>query len=120
MAHFARIDENNVVVDVIVVSNSDAPDPAPHNSEPIGQQFIASIGLDGLWLQTSYSRKFRGKYASVGMVYIPDLDVFVWPKPAESWVLDGNYDWQAPVPMPSESGPWVWDEDTLSWVEITD
>jgi len=82
MAHFAHID-NNVVVEVIVISNDAAPDPAPDN-EAAGQAFIADVlGLAGEWLQTSYNANFRGEYAGVGYTYDPDRDEFVAPPEPE-------------------------------------
>jgi len=82
MAHFARI-ENNNVEDVIVISDNVAPDPAPNN-EALGQAFIADVlGLPGTWLQTSYNGNFRGVYAGIGYTYDPDLDVFVAPPEQE-------------------------------------
>lgn len=79
MAHFAQLDSNNVVVQVIVVNN-DALGNLPYpESEPVGQEFIASIGLEGTWLQTSYNANFRGRYAGIGYTYDPDLDVYVAP-----------------------------------------
>jgi len=83
MAHFARVDNNNVIRQVIVISDDDAPDPAPDN-ESQGQQFIADVlGLAGTWLQTSYNGNFRGRYAGVGFTYDPDLDEFVPPPEPE-------------------------------------
>jgi hypothetical protein len=79
MAHFVKIDENNVVRQVIVVRNEDILDENGNESEAVGQAFIASIGLDGTWLQTSYNSSFRGKYACPGEVYDPELDEFVAP-----------------------------------------
>jgi hypothetical protein len=79
MAHFAKIDNNNVVRQVIVISDEVAPDPAPDN-EAQGQAFITDVlGLAGEWKQTSYNGKFRGMYAGVGFTYDPDLDEFVAP-----------------------------------------
>lgn len=119
MAYFAQLDETNTVVQVIAVSNDDAPDPATTNSEPLGQTFIADIlGLPGEWRQTSYNNNFRKQYAGPGFTYDPDADVFVAPKPFPSWTLDANHDWQPPTPMPAAGGPWSWDEDSLSWLEI--
>lgn len=78
MAHFARID-NNVVQQVIVISDDVAPDPAPNN-ESAGQAFIANVlGLSGEWKQTSYNGTFRSVYAGVGYTYDPVLDEFVAP-----------------------------------------
>ena len=79
MAHFARINDENVVQEVIVISNDEAPDPYPE-SEPIGQAFIAdTLKLDGVWLQTSYHGNFRGRYAGPGYLYDPTVDEFVIP-----------------------------------------
>ena len=78
MAHFAKI-ENGIVREVIVVNNSDCAGGDYPLSEPIGQDFIAEIGIEGEWLQTSYNGNFRGSYAGIGYIYDPDLDVFVAP-----------------------------------------
>lgn len=78
MAHFAKI-ENDTVTSVIVVSNDDCGGGDFPDSEPIGQAFIASLGLNGLWLQTSYHANFRGCYASAGWTYDAHLDEFVAP-----------------------------------------
>jgi len=79
MAHFAQVD-NGIVQRVIVVSNDDAPDPFPE-SEALGQAFIASLGLGGEWVQTSYHGTFRGCYAGIGYTYDPELDEFIPPEP---------------------------------------
>jgi len=81
MAHFAKI-ENGVVKQIIVVSNDDCGGGEFPESEPIGQAFIASLGLDGLWLQTSYHSNFRANYAA-NCTYNADLDEFVLPPRAE-------------------------------------
>jgi len=79
MAHFARID-NNTVVEVIVISDTDCPDPAPDNEQQ-GQAFIAdTLGLPGTWLQTSYNGNFRGVYAGIGYTYDSALDQFLPPQ----------------------------------------
>lgn len=76
MAHFAKI-ENGVVSQVIVVSNDDCGGGDFPQSEPIGQAFIASLGLSGQWLQTSYHANFRGKYAGISDKYVIALDEFI-------------------------------------------
>lgn len=124
MAHFAKIDDTGTVIDCIVISNDVAPDPAPTNSEPLGQAFIAGLAakdarLAGTWKQTSYHGSFRKQYAGIGYTYDSVADVFISPQPFASWTLDENYDWQPPIPMPSD-GIWVWDEATMSWVEVAD
>ena len=82
MAHFALV-TNSIVVQVIVVANSDCGGGEFPESEPIGQAFIASLGLDGNWLQTSYHANFRGAYAGIGYTYDAELDEFVAPAPIE-------------------------------------
>jgi len=79
VAHFAQV-ENDIVSNVIVVNNSDCGGGDFPDSEPIGQDFIASIGIEGDWLQTSYNNNFRGQYAGQGMTYDPVLDEFVSPQ----------------------------------------
>jgi len=78
MAHFAKV-VNGVVQQVIVVANDDCAGGEFPEGEHVGQAFIASLGLEGLWLQTSYHANFRGCYASAGWTYDADLDVFVPP-----------------------------------------
>jgi len=82
MAHFAQV-QDNIVRDVIVVNNSDCGGGDYPDSEPIGQAFIADIGIKGDWLQTSYNNNFRGQYAGQGMTYDPTLDEFVSPQEEE-------------------------------------
>lgn len=79
MAHFAKID-NNMVLQVIVVDNSDCGGLEFPDSEPVGQEFLASLGLEGEWLQTSYNNNFRGTYAGVGFTYDEESDTFVAPE----------------------------------------
>jgi hypothetical protein len=78
MAHFAKV-ENNIVQDVIVVANSDCGGGEFPESEPVGQSFIASLGIQGEWLQTSYNGSFRGIYAGFLYTYDAELDEFVSP-----------------------------------------
>jgi hypothetical protein len=82
MAHFARITADNIVDYVIVINNDDAPGDFP-DSELIGQQFIANLGLKGIWLQTSYNNNFRGRFAGIGHTYDPAIDEFVPPTPTD-------------------------------------
>ena len=76
MAHFALINDDNVVQEVIVISNDDVDNLPFPQSESIGQQYIASIGLTGTWLQTSYNANYRGIYAGIGDIYDPESDTF--------------------------------------------
>lgn len=113
MAHFAQIDGDNKVVRVLVV---------PDDQEHRGQEFLANdLQLGGNWIQTSYNGRIRRRYAGIGFDYDPLADVFIEPKPFASWVLDSNFDWQAPVPKPADANEYTyWDEPSLSWVTPND
>lgn len=76
MAHFAKMSSGNKVDEVIVVSNADCDDLPFPDSEPVGQAFIASLGIEGTFLQTSYSGSFRGAYAGIGYSFNPLLGEF--------------------------------------------
>ena len=123
MAHFARIDENNVVQQVIVVANKDTADADDNELESIGVAFCQKL-LGGNWKQTSYNGNFRKHYAGIGYTYDADLDAFIPPKPFPSWTLDDNCNWQAPVPMPADAGTgeppkmYLWDEAAGDWVLV--
>ena len=114
MAHFAKLDENNLVIEVHSVAN-EALDS--QNEEASGIAFLTEwSGGYTNWKQTSYNNKIRKRYAGVGFSYDVINDVFIQPQPYPSWSLDQNFDWQPPTPMPTE-GEWYWDEDSLSWLE---
>lgn len=116
MAYFAELDDDDNVVQVISVSNNDAPDPAPSNSEPRGQAFIASLGLSGRWVQTSYNGTFRKNYAGLGYTFDAARNAFIPPQPFPSWTLnEDTCQWHAPVPYPDDGGVYQWNEDTQSW-----
>jgi hypothetical protein len=118
MAHFAELDENNIVKQVVVVHNNELLDENGNESEAKGIQFCQSL-FGGNWIQTSYNGKIRKNYAGVNYSYDKESDVFIQPTPFESWVLNRNtYLWEAPVPIPNDGKPYSWDEASLSWVEI--
>jgi hypothetical protein len=79
MAYFAKI-QDNIVQEVIAISNIDCDDLPFPESEPVGQAFIASLDLEGAWLQTSYNANFRGIYAGIGYTYDEDSDCFIAPE----------------------------------------
>lgn len=117
MAHFAKI-ENNIVTQVIVVSNEDCGNLEFPESETIGKEFISSIGLNGNWIQTSYSAKFRKKYAGIGDEYHQEIDAFVYPKMFNSWIFNSEKCiYEAPIEKPSE-GKYIWDEEQLNWINV--
>ena len=99
MAHFAQLDENNVVTQVIVVSNEDTSDSNGVEVEEIGVAFCKKLlGADTNWKQTSYNNSFRVRYAGISYTYNEELDAFVPPKPHNSWVLvEETADWQSPL-----------------------
>jgi hypothetical protein len=116
MAHFAQLDENNVVIQVIVVANRDTADANGVEKEYIGAAFCERL-LGGTWKQTSYNGNMRKNYAGVGYTYREDIDAFVPPQPYPSWTLDENAQWQPPVPYPNDGSLYVWDEATQSWIK---
>ncbi len=117
MAHFAQIDENNMVVSVIVVDNKDTADANGVEKEYIGAAFCERL-FGGTWKQTSYNGNIRKNYAGIGYTYHSDIDAFVSPQPFPSWTLDADAKWQAPVAMPTDDKMYSWDEATTSWIEI--
>jgi hypothetical protein len=124
MAHFAQIDENNVVTQVIVVANSDTADASSVEKEHIGAAFCEKL-LGGTWKQTSYNGSIRKNYAGLGYTYDSERDAFIPPKPFASWILnEESCLWDAPVAMPEDAGTgeppkrYSWDEATTSWVEV--
>jgi hypothetical protein len=119
MAHFAQLDENNVVTQVIVVANDELLLDGVEN-ETKGIDFCKSLlGEDTRWVQTSYNGNIRKNYAGIGYTYDPVADHFFAPQPYPSWTLDTDAKWNAPTPMPVEEGKFfTWDEPTLSWVEV--
>ena len=115
MAHFAQIDENNVVVNVLVV---------PDEQTSRAQDFLNDLGMEGTWVQTSYNTvanihllggtPMRKNFASVGFCYDPVHDAFYPPKPFPSWKLNENtFLWEPPTPQPQYG--YAWDEQALAW-----
>jgi hypothetical protein len=124
MAHFAQLDENNIVTQVIVVSNNELLDANGIEREEIGVAFCQRL-FGGNWKQTSYNNNFRKRYAGIGYTYNVELDAFVPPKPYASWILDNDVaNWKAPVDIPADVGQgeppktYEWDEETISWKEV--
>ena len=117
MAHFCKL-ENNVVTQVIVVSNQDILDAQGQESEQKGIDFCSNL-LGGTWKQTSYNGRIRKNYAGVGYTYDESRDAFIAPKPFNSWLLnETTCQWKAPVDMPIDDKRYTWDEETTSWKEL--
>ena len=126
MAHFAQIDSDNIVTQVIVVDNSDAP------NEAAGISFCQELlGANTNWVQTSYSNNIRFRYAGTGMKYDSTNDVFYEQQPYTSWGLNtSTWAWDAPVALPDDAGVddvdnpteyvnYTWDESSTSWTNRT-
>ena len=117
MAHFAKL-ENNVVTQVIVVSNQDILDEQGQENEQKGIDFCSNL-LGGTWKQTSYNGNIRKNYAGVGYKYDAALDAFIPPQPFASWTLNNETaQWEAPTPCPTDDKRYTWDEATTAWVEV--
>jgi hypothetical protein len=112
MAHFAELDENNVVLRVLVTDNND-----PNGDE--GYQWLLD-NLGGTWVKTSYNASVRKNFAGIGYSYDSQLDAFIPPKPFGSWLLNNNTcQWQAPTPRPTDGFTYIWNEGELAW-ELAD
>lgn len=118
MAHFAQLDNQNTVLQVIVIHNNELLDNGVE-SEAKGIAFCQSLFPNTRWVQTSYNGNIRKNYAGVGFLYDPIRDAFIPPKPYPSWVLDeATCRWEAPVPYPTDGERYVWDEDSVSWAHV--
>ena len=117
MAHFAKLDQNNVVLEVHSVNNNDLLQDGVE-SETKGIQFLVDwSGGYTNWKQTSYNGNIRKNYAGSGYTYDAQRDAFIPPQPFPSWGLnESTCLWDAPTPMPNDGQRYYWDEATTSWV----
>ena len=113
MAHFAELDNNNVVLRVVVVGN----DCVPSDEHIDGETWCVNFFKTPNWKQTSYNHNFRKQYAGMGFTYDAAKNKFISPKPHASWALDSNDDWQAPVTYPTDTTDKSisWDEAGQKW-----
>jgi hypothetical protein len=111
MAHFAELDENDVVVRVLVV---------PDNQEHRGHEFLSGdLNLGGIWVQTSYNATIRKNFAGIGMTFDRKRDAFIGIKPYESWKLNEETClWEAPTPYPTDGVIYEWNETDTDWKAI--
>ncbi len=124
MAHFAQLNHSDLVINVEIVNNNILLDENGNEDEKIGIGHLKSIyGSETIWVQTSYNNNIRCRYAGPGMSYNREYDVFLYPKPYQSWTLNiENYLWEPPIPEPelteeqieSESY-YEWNEETQEW-----
>jgi hypothetical protein len=110
MAHWAELNNENKVIRVLVGDNND-----PNGDE--GYQWLVD-NLGGTWIKTSYNNNIRGTYAGVGFYYNEEEDIFVSPQPYPSWTRNGSF-WEAPTPYPTDDKMYAWNEETISWDEVT-
>ena len=114
MAHYAFLDENNVVTEVIVGKNEGDDGKSGEDWETHYGAFRGQICK-----RTSYNGNIRKNYAGIGYTYNADIDAFVQPKPYASWLLnETTAKWEAPVTRPDDGGQYIWDENSQQWVEV--
>ena len=114
MAHYAFLDTNNVVTEVIVgIDETELIEGLP--PEEWYGNFRGQVCK-----RTSYNNNIRKQYAGIGFTYNSDADIFIAPQPYPSWSLDSNYDWQSPSSFPTDGEAYYWDEESLSWVPFPD
>lgn len=118
MAHFAQLDDSNVVTQVIVVHNNELMVDGVESEEK-GIEFCQSLfGANTYWKQTSYNNSFRKNYAGVGYTYDFQRDAFIAPRPYPSWILnEQTCQWQSPIPYPNDGKLYYWDESQQKWIE---
>ncbi len=119
MAHFAKLDANNIVLEVNVVDNEHLLDANNIEREELGIAFLVQwSGGYPYWKQTSYNGSIRKNYAGIGFTYDAGRDAFIEPQPYPSWILnETTCRWEPPVPYPTDGKYYAWDEATTSWVE---
>jgi hypothetical protein len=119
MAHFAELDDNNIVKQVIVVHNNELLDESGIESEQKGIDFCTNL-FGGRWIQTSYNGTIRKNFAGQSYLYDPIRDAFIAPQPYNSWVMDeATYQWKAPIAYPTDEKVYIWNELDTAWVEAT-
>ena len=109
MAHYAFLDENNIVTEVIVGIDE------TETIEGLDTETWYGNFRGQVCKRTSYNNRIRKQYAGIGYKYDEKADVFISKQPHSSWLLDENHDWQAPTPKPNE-GKWYWNEENLEWL----
>jgi hypothetical protein len=120
MAYFAQIDDNNIVIQVIRVNDSDCQNSDGFEDENVGIDFCKSlIGQETNWKQTSYNAKIRKHYAGIGYIYDEENDVFYAPQPYASWILnETTFIWEAPIAVPTDNKIYEWNEANEEWDEV--
>jgi hypothetical protein len=121
MAHFAKLNESNQVISVEVISNEVITDSEGSEQEQLGIDFLTQLNGGGWYKQTSYNGTFRKNYAGVGYTYDSTRDAFIEPQPYNSWTLNEDTClWEAPTLHPTDGLMYAWNEDTTTWIEVTE
>ncbi len=108
MAHFAKVNDANIVTEVLVTNN---------NFPNEGYDWLVET-FGGRWVQTSYNARIRKNFAGIGYYYDEARDAFIPPKPYESWKLnEETCQWEAPVAYPDGENLYTWNEETQEWIE---
>lgn len=117
MAHFAMLNEENKVINVVVVDNEVIMSKGTE-SELLGIQFLKDIfGQETIWKQTSYNSSFRKNYACIAGSYDPKRDAFIPPQVYPSWILNEEHcKWEPPFPAPQDGNDYIWDESVQDWI----
>ena len=116
MAYFAKLDDENTIIDVVSVNNEILANPQGVFEEQRGIDFLTDLLGHSNWKQCSVDGSIRKNIAEVGQKYSPELDAFIPTKQAASWILDTNtVKWISPIPYPMDGRQYVWDEDNYGW-----
>ena len=119
MAHFAKLNNENIVEQLFVVNNTVLLKADGTESELKGKQFLNATFGNAKWIQTSINCNFRKNYASIGFYYDLERDAFISPKPYNSWLLnEETCRWEAPIEYPSDGKMYSWSEEELNWIEL--
>lgn len=120
MAHYAWINENNIVVNVTVGVDEDIIQGDIGGTSEAWETFYTNaINQEGVYVKrTSYNSSMRGTYAGIGYSYNPEEDIFVAPQPYPSWTRNGSI-WEPPTPMPTDGQMYRWVEEDLTWQVIS-
>ena len=120
MAHFAKLNQDNIVLSVHTVNN-DVITVDDIESEQLGIDFLTNLHNHSYWKQTSYNGNIRKNYAGIGFIYDEKRDAFIAPKPYDKWILnEETCRWEAPIPYPTDGLRYVWNDNKGEWEESND
>tara|TARA_R100001460_G_scaffold29619_1_gene58884 strand:- start:530 stop:931 length:402 start_codon:yes stop_codon:yes gene_type:complete len=117
MAHFAKLDENNIVLKVHVLNNKKITDESGNEVEALGVAFLTSLYGHSNWKQASYNNNIRKRYPGPNYKYYEDIDAFMQPQPFASWTINSDKEWEAPIPQPTLTEQQISDNKAYKWDE---